>query len=69
MKTEIQKMVGEALKPHYKNGDISKEEYTGINRDVSRLFYDKVGDAGGLGGTEAKHKWQVKVTEEVRTGG
>ena len=65
MKSDIQKMVGDALKPYYKNGDVSKVEYTGINRDVSRMMYDQVGHAGGLGGKEARDKWQDKVTQEV----
>jgi PHD-finger len=66
MKSEIQRMVVDALKPYYKNKAITKDEYTGINRDVSRKLYDEVRDVGGLGRGDAKQKWHDKAEEEVR---
>ncbi|KAJ5120714.1 uncharacterized protein N7515_010102 [Penicillium bovifimosum] len=44
LKAEIQKMVGTALKPHLKKRIISKEQYTNINRCISRMLYERVGD-------------------------
>jgi hypothetical protein len=37
-------MVGTALKPHLKKKIISKEQYTNINRCISRMLYERVGD-------------------------
>ncbi|KAJ6051440.1 uncharacterized protein N7446_006072 [Penicillium canescens] len=44
LKSDIQRMVGTALKPHYRKKTISKEQYTNINRTISRMLYDRVGD-------------------------
>lgn len=57
-------MVSAALKPWYQNQDISKDEYTQINRDISRMLYDKVGDIATLD-TEAKIRWKKVADEEV----
>jgi hypothetical protein len=65
MKTEIQKMVSVALKPHYHRKEVDKEGYTDINRDVSRMLYDKVWDAGGLVDSAARDRWQKVAAEEV----
>lgn len=47
-KENLQKLVKAALKPPYHNGDISKDQYTEINRNVSHLLYDRVGEEGDL---------------------
>jgi hypothetical protein len=65
MKQEIQKMVTAALKPHYNRKEIDKDKYTDINRDVSRMLYDKVWDAGGLIDSSARERWQKVAAEEV----
>ncbi|KAK9236166.1 hypothetical protein V1525DRAFT_407750 [Lipomyces kononenkoae] len=39
-KTEIQEIVRDALRPHYRAGDLSKDQYTDINKKVSHLLYD-----------------------------
>ncbi|KAF2477608.1 uncharacterized protein BDR25DRAFT_206678 [Lindgomyces ingoldianus] len=66
-KAEIQRMVTVALKPLYTKKDISKDEYTEINRDISRLLYDRVGDAGAeaLTDHDTREKWQKMAVDEV----
>lgn len=64
-KSEIQRMVKAALKPLYQKQEVSKDEYTDINRDVSRLLYDKVGDAGGLADQTTRERWQKVASDEV----
>lgn len=61
-------MVGTGLKPHYKKKTISKEQYTNINRSISRMLYERVGDKETLGPdertnleTEAKHEVQNTI--------
>lgn len=60
-------MVTAVLKPIYLKKEVTKEEYTDINRDVSRLLYDKVGEAGAdaLADQETREKWQQMATTEV----
>jgi hypothetical protein len=61
-------MVGTGLKPHYKKKTISKEQYTNINRTISRMLYERVGDKETLEPdertnleTEAKHEVQNTI--------
>ncbi|KAF2434435.1 hypothetical protein EJ08DRAFT_466268 [Tothia fuscella] len=65
MKAEIQKMVTAALKPHYQRKELGKDAYTDINRDVSRMLYDKVWDAGGLIDVATRDRFQRVAAEEV----
>jgi hypothetical protein len=62
-KTEIQALVKIALTPHYQTNEINSEQYRNINRDVSRVLYEKVGTGAGL---IEKEKWQKVATEEVK---
>ncbi|KAL6704184.1 hypothetical protein ACN47E_008441 [Coniothyrium glycines] len=66
-KAELQRMVTAVLKPRYLKKEVNKEEYTDINRDVSRLLYDKVGEAGAdaLADHEVREKWQLMAGLEV----
>lgn len=48
VKSDIQKLVGTALKPHYRAKAVSKDEYTYINRTISRMLYERVGDGESL---------------------
>ena len=66
-KAELQRMVTAVLKPIYLKKEVTKEEYTDINRDVSRLLYEKVGEAGAdaLADQETREKWQQTATTEV----
>lgn len=63
-KSDIQKMVKDALNSPYKNGDINKDQYTEINRSVSRMLYDAVGESARLSG-KALEKWKIMAAEEV----
>ena len=64
-KSDLQKLVSAALKPHYKSNAVNKDQYTDINRNVSRMLYDKVGgDTGGTNG-EKKEEWERIATDEV----
>ena len=47
-KENLQRLVKSALKTPYKDGRISKDQYTDINRSVSHILYDKVGEDGEL---------------------
>lgn len=65
-KEEIQRMVKLALKPRYRDKQISKDQYTDINRDVSRRLYDLVGDATALANEQERAKWQDIAEQEVQ---
>ncbi|RYN22037.1 hypothetical protein AA0113_g7179 [Alternaria arborescens] len=66
-KAELQRMVTAVLKPIYLKKEVTKEEYTDVNRDVSRLLYEKVGEAGAdaLADQDTREKWQKMATNEV----
>ncbi|KAG8531532.1 uncharacterized protein KY384_003161 [Bacidia gigantensis] len=64
MKADLQKMVSNALKPHYQSNTVSKDQYTDINRNVSRMLYDKVGEQGNVDGDERK-TYERLATDEV----
>ncbi|KAF2717342.1 hypothetical protein K431DRAFT_288642 [Polychaeton citri CBS 116435] len=65
-KQEVQRMVKLALGPRYRDKEISKDQYTDINRDVSRKMYDLVGDATALSDHAQRQKWQDHAEAEVR---
>ncbi|KAL4807556.1 hypothetical protein BDV18DRAFT_135534 [Aspergillus unguis] len=66
VKSDIQKLVGASLKPYYRSKLVSKEEYTDINRNISRKLY---GRALGLESLEPTLKARLETTakEEVQT--
>lgn len=64
-KTEIQRMVKAVLGPRYREGEIDKDQYTDINRDVSRMLYERIGDAEGLADQKGREKWQEVASAEV----
>lgn len=64
-KSEIQRMVTAALKPMYGRKEVTKDEYTDINRDVSRKMYDRVGGADALEDQAARERWQRVALDEV----
>lgn len=66
-KAELQRMVTAVLKPLYIKKKLSKAQYTDVNRDVSRLLYDRVGDAGAaaLADEPTRAKWQRMAEDEV----
>ncbi len=57
-------MVSAALKPHYRSQVVSRDEYTDINRRISRMLYERVGNAGVLD-AGAKAKWMSVASGEV----
>ena len=63
-KTDLQRMVSIALTPHYQSNTVSKDQYTDINRNVSRFLYEKVGDAGSMNG-ESRKTWERLANDEV----
>lgn len=65
-KTEVQRMVKTALGPRYRNGEVTKDQYTDINRDVSRKLYDMVGDASALADQTERVRWQAAADDEVK---
>ena len=63
-KSDVQKLVSAALKPHYNDQTISKDQYTVINRDISRMLYDRIGDFEALDISD-KAKWEKVAGDEV----
>ena len=69
-KSDIQKLVKDALRLPYKNNEITKDQYTEINRHVSRMLYDKVGEPPHLDGEAAATLRRLasdEVTKAVRS--
>ena len=64
-KQEVQKMVASVLKPRYRKGELSRDHFTDINRDVSRMMYDMIGDADALSEEKDRKYWQGVAAEEV----
>jgi hypothetical protein len=63
-KERVQKFVKDALRIPYQKKEVSKEQYTEINRSVSRMLYDKIGDSGNLTDDTAD-LWQKLASDEV----
>ena len=63
-KENVQRLVKDALKSPYRNNQLSKDQYTEINRNVSRMLYDKVGDEGNLN-DDTNETWKRMASEEV----
>jgi hypothetical protein len=59
-------MVKLSLRPRYNDKEITKDQYTDINRDVSRRLYELVGSAAALSDQAEREKWQSVADEEVR---
>ncbi|QIX01114.1 hypothetical protein AMS68_006631 [Peltaster fructicola] len=65
-KEEIQRMVKIALKPRFTSKQVSVDEYTNINREVSRRMYNLVGSATALANEQERAKWQDVAEKEVQ---
>lgn len=63
-KADVQKLVSSALKPHYHEGKLDADQYTIINRDISRMLYDKIGNFDALD-LEGRARWEKIAGEEV----
>ena len=59
-------MVKLSLGSRYRDKEITKDQYTNINRDVSRKLYELVGKASALADQEEREKWQGIAEEEVQ---
>ena len=57
-------MVAAALKPYYKSNAVNKDQYTHINRDVSHMLYDTVGDQERINDNN-REKWEKVAVDEV----
>lgn len=65
VKSDIQRLVGKALKPYYRRDYVSKDEYTDINRSISRMLYERAGDSETLE-DDAKTDLATVAKEEVQ---
>ncbi|KAK9367478.1 hypothetical protein V1509DRAFT_626770 [Lipomyces kononenkoae] len=70
-KTEIQEIVRDALRPHYRAGDLSKDQYTDINKKVSHVLYDLAireihPNESSSVVEKMKDRWVKIATSEVR---
>ncbi len=65
-KEGITKLVKNALAPHWKAAEITKEQYADINRDVSRKLYEIVAERSNNNERE-KSAWEKIATAEVAT--
>ncbi|KAL9031439.1 MAG: hypothetical protein Q9196_000542 [Gyalolechia fulgens] len=64
-KEGVQKMVSSALKLYWHRSEISKDQFTDINRNVSRILYEKVGGEDNLKDDGARETWEKLASEEV----
>lgn len=65
VKSDIQRLVGKALKPYYRRDYITKQEFTDINRRISHMFYEQVGDRESLD-DESKATLNTTAKDEVQ---
>lgn len=64
VKDSINRIVKDALKPHWQAAEITKEQYAGVNRDVSRKLYEMVADRDI---SQNRERWEKVATTEVAT--
>lgn len=67
VKSAIQKMVGAALKPHYRARTLTKDQFTEINRTISRQLYERVGNIESLDAVSSADLEQVAKVEVQNT--
>ncbi|KAG8627393.1 hypothetical protein KVT40_004876 [Elsinoe batatas] len=65
-KAEVQRMVKSALGSRYRDQEITKDQYTDINRDVSRLLYEQIDDANDLADYDSRNRLQKLAADEVQ---
>ncbi|KAG5793874.1 hypothetical protein H9Q69_007077 [Fusarium xylarioides] len=63
-KISINEIVKGALRPHWRSRKLTTEQYSVINRDISRKLYDEVKGAASLS-DEARRQWENRATKEV----
>ncbi|EME84722.1 uncharacterized protein MYCFIDRAFT_88569 [Pseudocercospora fijiensis CIRAD86] len=65
-KQEIQRMVKLALGSRYRDNQITKDQYTDINRDVSRKLYELIPSATSLADQGERERLQSVANDEVQ---
>jgi len=63
-KQDINNIVREALRPHWKSSQLTAAQYATINRDISHKLYDEVKNPTALD-EEAKKNWEKMASIEV----
>jgi hypothetical protein len=63
-KKNINDIVKNALRPHWRAQKLTPDQYATINRDISRKLYEEVGDATALD-QDTRRTWEKRVTQEV----
>ena len=63
-KASINGIVRSALKPHWHAKELTTEQYSAINRDVSRKLYEEIRDPSSLD-DKAMKSWEKIATQEV----
>ncbi|SPO01017.1 uncharacterized protein DNG_03765 [Cephalotrichum gorgonifer] len=63
-KASISGIVRTALKPHWHAKELTTEQYSVINRDVSRKLYEEIKDPSALDGDGLK-RWETVASNEV----
>jgi hypothetical protein len=63
-KQDINKIVREALRPHWKSSQLTSGQYATINRDVSHKLYDEVKNPTAID-EEVKKNWEKMASKEV----
>lgn len=63
-KASINGMVRTALKPHWRANELTTEQYSTINRDVSRKLYEEIKNPAALN-DDALKTWEKVASKEV----
>ncbi|KAI9665200.1 MAG: hypothetical protein M1831_002210 [Alyxoria varia] len=66
-KEEVQKLVRGVLESEWNKQFINRDQYTEINRDVSRKLYEMVGNGEDLTQPENRQRWVAIAAKEVKT--
>ncbi|KAB5570559.1 hypothetical protein GE09DRAFT_711635 [Coniochaeta sp. 2T2.1] len=63
-KQDINNIVRDALRPHWKSAQLTSTQYATINRDVSHKLYDEVADPTAIDEEDRKN-WEKMASKEV----
>ncbi|KAK1828462.1 hypothetical protein QBC39DRAFT_152533 [Podospora conica] len=64
IKESISSIVRSVLKPHWKSNRLTAEQFSTINRDISRKIYEQVQDPS-VAGNDLRQSWESLATKEV----
>ncbi|KAK4650413.1 hypothetical protein QC762_707220 [Podospora pseudocomata] len=64
LKQNINSIVKAALRPHWRDRQLTAEQYEKINRDISRLIYEEVKDPSAVT-EDTKQSWEKTASQEV----